>query len=51
MTSCGEPCITTSLDNYIPKALRLYEQEPLESRDRRLEEYTKRWLRWTTAGL
>ena len=39
------------IDNYIQKALRLYEQEPLESRDRRLEEYTKHWLRWTTAGL
>lgn len=37
--------------NFVQSALRLYEQGPLQSRDKRLGEYTKNWLRWTRAGL
>jgi len=40
-----------TIKNYIQKARKLYETEPLKSRARRLYEYTTRWLRWTKAGL
>ncbi len=40
-----------SIDNFMTKALRLYEREPVQSRIERLGEYTKHWVRWTTAGL
>ncbi|MBF8277456.1 MAG: putative reverse transcriptase [Candidatus Brocadiaceae bacterium] len=40
-----------TLDNFISKALRLYEQEPVQTRLERLGEYAKRWVRWTTSGL
>lgn len=40
-----------TIDNFISKALRLYEQEPVQTRLERLGEYTKRWVRWTTSGL
>ena len=37
--------------NFITKALRLYEQEPLHTKVKRLEEYTIRWTTWALAGL
>jgi hypothetical protein len=40
-----------TIDNFMSKALRLYEQEPVQTRLERLGEYTKRWVRWTTCGL
>ena len=40
-----------TIDKFISKALRLYEQEPVQVRLERLGEYTKRWVRWTTSGL
>ena len=40
-----------TIDNFISKALRLYEQEPVQTRLERLGEYTKRWVRWTTSLL
>ena len=40
-----------TIDKFISKALRLYEQEPVQTRLERLGEYTKRWMRWTTSGL
>lgn len=35
-----------TIDNFISKALRLYEQKPVQTRLERLGEYTKRWVRW-----
>jgi len=40
-----------TVENFIKKALRLYEQGPVNKRKDRLEEYTRHWMRWTTAGL
>ena len=40
-----------TIDNFISKALRLYEQGPVQTRLERLGEYTKRWVCWTTSGL
>jgi hypothetical protein len=40
-----------TIDNFISKALRLYEQWPVQTRRERLGGYTKRWMRWTTSGL
>ena len=39
-----------TIDNFISKALRLYEQGPVQTRLERLGGYTKRWVRWTTSG-
>ena len=40
-----------SVDNFILKALRLYEQEHVQTRLERLGGYTKRWRRWSRSGL
>ncbi len=40
-----------TIDNFLTKALRLYEREPVQSRIERLGEYTKHWVRWTTARI
>ena len=47
----GLSLASKTIDNFISKALRLYEQEPVQTRLERLGEYTKRWVRWTTSGL
>ena len=47
----GLSLASKTIDNFIAKALRLYEQEPVQTRLERLGEYTKRWVRWTTSGL
>lgn len=40
-----------TIGNFISKALRLYEQKPVQTRLERLGEYTKRWVRWATSGI
>jgi len=35
-----------TIENFIDKALRLYEQEPPHTRMRRLGEYVRRWKGW-----
>ena len=51
-----------TIENFLERALRLYEQEPLAPPNRprragsegappRLESYVTRWRRWATAGL
>jgi len=47
----GLSLASKTIDNFLSKALRLYEQEPVQTRLERLGEYTKRWVRWTTSGL
>lgn len=47
----GLSLASKTIDNFLSKALRLYEQEMVQTRFERLGEYTKRWLRWTTYGL
>ena len=40
-----------TIDKFVSKALRLYEQGPVQTRLEWLGGYTKRWVRWTTSGL
>ena len=41
-----------TIENFLERALRLYEQEPGErGGSPRLESYVTRWRRWATAGL
>jgi hypothetical protein len=41
-----------TVENFIGRAARLYEQEPGEPNDSpRLGEYVKHWVRWAEAGL
>ena len=41
-----------TIENFVARALRLYEQEPGEPLDSsRLGEYMGRWVRWVRAGL
>ena len=41
-----------TIENFISRAIRLYEQEPREPNDSsQLGEYVQRWLRWTRAGV
>ena len=41
-----------TIENFLERALRLYEQEPRErGGSPRLESYVTRWRRWATAGL
>ena len=41
-----------TLDNFVERAIRLYEQGPGEPfGSTRLGEYAKRWVRWAGAGL
>jgi len=41
-----------TLNNFVERAIRLYEQEPGEPcGSTRLGEYAKRWVRWAGAGL
>ena len=41
-----------TIENFLERALRLYEQEPGERRGTpRLESYVTRWRRWATAGV
>jgi RNA-directed DNA polymerase len=35
-----------TIDNFVEKALRLYEQEPPHIRMKRLGEYRHRWVGW-----
>ncbi len=44
--SSGEPVADKTIDNFVEKALRLYEQEPPHRRMKRLGEYTHRWSGW-----
>jgi len=39
-----------TINNFISKALRLYEQEPPHQRMRRLGEYISNWNRWVNSG-
>ena len=42
----------TTIENFVERAIRLYEQEPGEAcASARLGSYVRRWVRWTTAGL
>jgi hypothetical protein len=36
-----------TIDNFLEKTLRLYEQEPPHRRMKRIGEYTHRWVGWT----
>ena len=40
-----------TIDSFIIRSLRLYEQEPAVSRQRRLEAYITNWMRWANGGL
>ena len=41
-----------TIQNFLARAIRLYEQEPGEPFDSsRLGVYVRRWVRWTGAGL
>ncbi len=41
-----------TVENFVARAIRLYEQEPGEAcTSARLGSYVQRWLRWTTGGL
>ena len=39
-----------TIENFINRSLRLYEQKPPESRQRRLEAYITNWMRWAYGG-
>ncbi len=42
----------TTIENFVERAIRLYEQEPGSAcASTRFGEYVRRWVRWTTAGL
>ena len=42
----------TTIENFVERAIRLYEQEPGEAfASARLGSYVRRWVRWTTAGV
>src|SRR5207245_7585479 len=42
----------TTMDNFVARALRLYEQEPGEPfASARLGAYVQRWVRWVRAGV
>ena len=41
-----------TVENFVARAIRLYEQEPGEAlASARLGRYVRRWVRWTGAGL
>ncbi len=40
-----------TLDNFVEKSLRLYEQEPPHRKMKRLGEYTHRWVGWAGPGI
>ena len=41
-----------TIERFVARAIRLYEQEPGEPRgSARLELYVKRWVRWVSVGL
>ena len=41
-----------TVENFVARAIRLYEQEPEEAgASARLGSYVRRWVRWTGAGL
>jgi len=40
-----------TLDNFVERAIRLYEQEPPAQKARRLGDYVKRWWAWTHGGV
>ena len=40
-----------TIENFINRSLRLYEQGPPVSRQRRLEAYITNWMRWANGGL
>jgi hypothetical protein len=42
----GEQLAQKTIDNFVEKALRLYEQEPPHLRMKRLGEYSHRWAGW-----
>ena len=39
-----------TISNFLTKALRLYDQEPLHTTMKRLGEYAARWVRWSSSG-
>ena len=41
-----------TIENFVARAIRLYEQEPGEARaSARFGLYVRRWVRWANAGL
>jgi hypothetical protein len=40
-----------TVDRFIERIVRLYEQEPPDGRHRRLGQYVLRWFRWLLSGL
>ena len=40
-----------TLDNFVERAIQLYEQEPPAQKARRLGQYMKGWVRWPDSGL
>ncbi len=50
-SACGLTLATKTIENFVEKALRLYEQEPPHRRMKRLGGYSHRWAEWALGGV
>ena len=52
LSPAGLTVATPTLQNFVTRSLRFYEQQPREGdTSSRLGDYVRRWVRWATAGL